>query len=333
MGSAAARRRRAIVAASSLSAVRVAASRLTDFRVSPVRVAAFRVAAFRVSAFRAFRVAAFVVTALVVAGCTGVADLHIPTPPSLPPGAAATTTVVSDLTGAALPTVPIPTPPKVLLVPGKASLTGTVTGPSGVVAGATVLVERLVGAGVGSTTVPTQPDGTWKVTGILGGLYRIRAWHVPDLDLITPQIVLLAPTDNTNVNLTLLPYSGQSLSATISPAAPLVGQVTTLVVLASQQAVGSDGIIRATPLAGANIFVLAAGDVVLAGTNPGTSDSSGRIVLSLGCSSIGPVGLSAVLNGFNTFPLTVPDCTIFVPPPSTTTPTTRAPKSSTTTAP
>ncbi len=78
---------------------------------------------------------------------------------------------------------------------------------------------------------------------------------------------------------------------------------------------GSDGIVRATPLPGANIFVTAAGDVVLAGTNPGTSTSppAGVQLAPRRCSAVGPVGLSATLNGLSTFPLTVPDCSAFIP--------------------
>jgi hypothetical protein len=218
------------------------------------------------------------------------------------------------------------------LTPGMASLSGIVTGPSGVVAGATVLIERLVPEGadadaVGSKTVTAGADGSWMLTGILGGLYRVRAWLAPDLDLTTPTVLLLGATQNMQVSLTLMSYSGQSVSATISPSPPEVGQVATLVVEATQQAVGSDGIVRATPLPGANIFVSAAGDVVLAGTNPGTSNGAGQMQLSLGCSSVGPVGLSATLDGLSTFSLTVPDCSVFVAP-ITTLPTITAPTSS-----
>jgi hypothetical protein len=274
------------------------------------------------------RWATVALVAVLVAGCSGVANLHIPISAStVPTPGAVATTVVSDLSGVSLTPVPSAPPPPVLLTPGQASLSGIVDGPTGVVAGATVLIERLVGTAVGSKTVAAQADGTWTLTGILGGLYRVRAWHVPDLDLTTPQILLLGAGQNMQVTLTLMAYNGQSLSATVSPAPPEVGQTAALVVQATQQAVGSDGIVRATPLPGANIFVSAAGDVVLAGSNPGTSNAAGQMQLALGCAAIGPVGLSATLNGLSTFPLTVPDCSAFIP--VITTPTTiTAPTSS-----
>ncbi len=266
---------------------------------------------------RGWVVAATVVVA--AAGCTGIANLHIPTPPSTVAGDATGTTVTTDLTGVALAPLPSAPPATVSLIPGNASLSGIVTGPLGVVPGATVLLERLVGDSVGAKTVTAAADGTWKMMGILGGRYRVRAWRAPDLALTAPQILLLGAKDNQNLTLTLMSYSGQNLTAAVAPSPPLVGQVTRLVIQATQQTVGGDGVVRGAPLPGVSIFAFAAGNVVLAGTNPGTTDAGGRLSLSLGCSSVGPVGLSATINVATTFPLAVPDCVVFVPPPVVTT--------------
>jgi len=256
---------------------------------------------------------------LVVSACTGVANLNIPTPPNTQPVEGATTTVTSDLSKVALPPLGSTPPTTVVLTPGQASLSGIVTGPAGVAGGATVLVERLVGDSVGAKTVPAAADGTWKLTGILGGRYRIRAWKAPDLALTTPQILLLGAKENQNITLTLIAYSGQNLTAAVAPNPPLVGQVATLVIQATQQTVGGDGVVRGAPLPGASILVFASGNAVLAGTNPGVTDASGRMTLAVGCASIGPLGLSATINSLTSFPLTVPDCSVFIPPPITAT--------------
>jgi len=258
---------------------------------------------------------------LLVAGCSNIANLSIPTPPPGSPGVvgATSTTAVSDLTGAALPTVASTPPTSVVLTPGTSTLSGIVIGPSGTVGGATVFIERLVNASVGSKMVTTAADGTWKLANIVGGTYRVRAWQAPDLDLITPQILLLPVGAAMSVNLTLMSYSGESATATVSPSPPVVGEVAILTVQVLQETVGPDGVVRGSPLAGANVEVVAAGNVVLAGTNPGTTDSSGAMSLDLGCSSIGPVGLSALVNGLTSFPLTVADCSEGIP--TVTTPT------------
>ncbi len=268
-----------------------------------------------------------VATGLLLAGCTGIANLHIPTPPNTQAGQGATTTVTQVLSGVSLaPVAPAPST-TVVLVGGQASLSGIVVGPSGPVPGATVYVERLVGDSVGAKAVPTAPDGTWKLPGILGGRYRIRAWHAPDLALTTPQILLLGVKDNPNVTLTLMAYNGQNLTAAVAPSPPQVGQVASLVLQATQQVVGGDGVVRGAPLPGASVLVFAAGNVVLAGTNPGITDATGRMALQMGCATVGPVGLSATVNSLTSFPLTVADCSIFVPPVTTAT-TVKPPSSS-----
>jgi hypothetical protein len=258
-------------------------------------------------------------TSVLFAGCTGIANLHIPTPPPGSPGGApaATTTVVSNLSGVALPSVPPGPPPTVPLGPGTTTLTGIVTGPSGVVAGATVLVERLVDNAVGSKMVSSAADGTWKLPNILGGLYRIRAWQAPALDLVTPQIVLLGAGATMSVPLSLMAYSGESATASVAPSPPQVGVVSTLTINIVGETVGADGVVRAAPQPGATVTVLAAGNVVLAGTNPGTSDRSGQVSLALGCSSVGPVGLSVTIDNSTTIPVTVPDCYVPVAPVTT----------------
>jgi hypothetical protein len=269
------------------------------------------------------RLAPAAVTASLLASCTGVADLHIPTPPVGSPNAAgATTTVTSDLTAVSLNPVGSTPPTAVVLTPGDASLSGIVTGPTGPIGGATVLVERLVGDSVGGKTVAAQADGTWKLGGIKGGRYRIRAWRPPDLAMLTPQVVLLGATDNPSVTLPLMAYNGQSVTAAVAPSPPQVGQAATLVVQATQQAVGGDGIVRAGPLTGSNVFVLAAGNVLLTGTNPGPTDAGGKLAVLLTCVTAGPVGLSASLDGLTTFPLTVPDCVPAAVPAPPSTPTT-----------
>jgi hypothetical protein len=190
----------------------------------------------------------------------------------------------------------------------------------GPVGGATVLVERLVGDSVGAKTVATAADGSWHLTGILGGRYRVRAWRPPDLTVITPQILLVGRTDNASVALNLMTYNGVSLSATVAPNPPQVGVPTTVVVQATQQVVGSDGVVRAGPFAGATLAISGAGAVVFVGTNPSPTDATGRLTLIMGCVTPGPVGLAGTFDGVTSIPIPVPDCTAAAAPtPSTVT--------------
>jgi hypothetical protein len=211
----------------------------------------------------------------------------------------------------------------VALGPGTSSLSGIVTGPDGVVGGATVQVERYVNGSFGSKTVAASADGLWRLGGILGGVYEIRAWQAPDLAMTAPQVVELGAGTNQNVNLTLMSFNGESVSASVIPDPPQVGDPATLTIQAEEETVGTDGVVRGAPLAGASIDVVAAGNVILAGANPGTTDNTGALDLSLDCSSVGPVGLTATVNGLNSYSLAIPDCAATVPTfPVITSPTT-----------
>ena len=276
-------------------------------------------------------IGALIVVALLVvllAGqCTGVGNLSFPEPPSTVAAPDATTTVIPDLTGVSITPVAAAAPTTVALTGGKASLSGVVIGPTGAIPSATVLVERLVGDAVGGTTIPTGADGTWKLTGIRGGRYRIRAWRAPDLALTTPQILFLAGTDNQTLSLNVSQFSatGTAAAATVVPNPPVIGMVATLTVQITSQVVGNDGVVRSSGIPGDQVSLTDAGNVVIAGANPGTTDASGRVAWQIGCVSTGPEGMQAVVNGINSYPLVTPDCSNVLIVPTT------APGSSSTT--
>jgi hypothetical protein len=269
--------------------------------------------------------AVIVVAVLVVLSarqCTGVGNLSFPVPPSTVAAPDATTTVVPDLSGVSIAPVVAAVPTTVSLTPGKAGLSGVVIGPGGPVPSATVLVERLVGDAVGATSVPTGADGSWKLTGIRGGRYRIRAWRAPDLALTTPQILFLGGTDNQSLALNVSQFnangSTDTLTATVTPNPPPVGIVATLTVQIMSQVVGNDGVVRFAPIPGDQVSLTDAGNVVIAGANPGTTDAGGRVSWQIGCVSPGPESIQAVVNGITSYPLTTPDCSnVGIVPPTT----------------
>lgn len=264
------------------------------------------------------------VLALVVRGCagSGVRNLSFPTPPSTASGSGDTTTTgIPDLTRTSLTPVPAGAPRTVPIVPGAATLAGVVTGPNGVVAGAIVHAERLIGDAIGATNIATQPDGTWRMPGILGGRYRIRAWRAPDLALTTPQILYLRGNETQNLSLSLATFNGISASASVTPGTPLLGQTVILVVQVSTQAVGTDGVVREAPLPAAMVDVTSAANVTINGDHPATADANGRATWLMTCSAPGPEVLSATVDSVSNFPLTTPDCgsTAYVPPTTSTT--------------
>ena len=127
-----------------------------------------------------------VVLSLVVfslGGCSTGTMRGLPPPPStivLPPSTSAA--IQPAFHNNALPVLTgSTTSSSVPLGPGRVSFSGVVADPSGnPVPGATVRIERLVGAGVGVLDVTTGNDGRYAVTNALAGLLRVRAWRAPD---------------------------------------------------------------------------------------------------------------------------------------------------------
>jgi hypothetical protein len=257
---------------------------------------------------------------LLLAGCGGhVTDLAFPTPPSSSP--ALTTTGAPDLTGAKLAGVPGESRSTVAVGPGGATLNGTVVAPSGTVGGADVHIERLVGNQVGAMDVVAQADGTWSLPRVLGGRYRVRAWRPPDLSLINPEIFFLNGTDTMSLTLELQQFNASTVSSAIAPKPPVVDQPAALAVELTTQTVDAQGVVRAQPVANANIELSAGGVWTIAGPNPAVTGADGTVSWNVVCGQPGPQPLTAVVDNTDTYSVKVPACAL-PPPVATTVPTT-----------
>lgn len=262
--------------------------------------------------------------AVAAAGCSaGVENLSFPNPPpvtagqpqtstaTLPPGLASTAEAPVD--GATTTTAPA-------VGPGPATLNGTVLGPGGPVGGAVVEADRLVGDAVAVAHTTTAADGSWSLRNILGGRYRVRAWHGPNLDLPSPQIIFLAAGQPQSLTLQLSAYPGPQVSSAVNPANPVAGQPVNLVVQVTNPTVGSDGVLTYQPVGATPVALVDGPGWRVKGANQAPTDANGRALFSLVCTTPGPDPLSAQVGAGNPTPLQMPDCTAPPPPPVATTP-------------
>jgi hypothetical protein len=257
---------------------------------------------------------------LAATGCAGVQTLSYPPPPPT----------------AALPVVTRPTLPNNLpsvfeagvpgattllppaIRPGSSTINGTVLGPIGPIGGASVEADRLVGDQEASVRTTTAADGSWSIPGILGGRYRVRAWQVPGLDLLSPQIFFLAAGQAESVTLQLASFTGPNVAAAIAPAAPVEGERDNLVVQVTNPTVGSDGVVRQLPAAGVSVALVDGPQWTVYNVNPRPAGPDGRVVFVVSCQGVGSVPLSVTVNSGLPTPLTLPGCA----PGATTTTTT-----------
>ena len=256
---------------------------------------------------------------VLLAGCGGVETLsfHKP-PPTTAPRTTSPLTLPGDL--ASVRQTPVPgatttTLPKI--GPGNASITGSVFGPGGPVAGATVEVVRLVGNQLASANATTAADGSFTIGNILGGRYRVRAWHSPDLSMTAPQMFFLEGGQPHNVTLRLVGFSGPDIATSVNPSVLYLGDVANLLVQATTPAVGPDGVVRYQPVVGTTVTLTNGPNWTVYNSNPQTTGTNGRVLFQIGCSQTGDNPLSVTVGSGN--PQTVPTPACVQPAPPTTT--------------
>lgn len=275
----------------------------------------------------AVRVLGAVVAATVLSGCG--ATIHTLAFPTPPPAAPTATTVapLPDTHALVVPPVPgITTTTAPAIGPGGATIMGTVLGPAGPVAGATVEADRVVGSRLATMEATTGTDGSFTIAGVLGGVYRLRAWQSPALALVTPQLFFLADTGTHQVSLLLGSYSGLSVSTSMAPQLVGVGGYANLVVSVSSQVVGADGVIRPSPVVGQPVSVDGGTGWTPLGLDPATTDTSGEAAIEFQCAVIGAGPLIVTVAGATPATVTTPSCvaaeptTTTLPPDSGTVP-------------
>lgn len=259
------------------------------------------------------RMVAVVAALIAFSACQPKAVPPLPPAPSIPP---TTTTTIIDYSQVGLSGVPGRTTTTVAMGPGRATLSGSVNGPDGPVAGAVVHAERLVGDAVATMDVLTGDDGRFTMPTILGGRFRVRAWKpAPDnLALAEPQVFFLEGSEKKELNLTLTRYQGVSVTAAIAPDPPFIDNPANLVVLAVNREVGADGIVRSSPIANIRAELFGTGDWRVLTPVATAADEAGRARWTLVCRRVGNQPLSVVIGEASAFNLNLPPCT--VPPPS-----------------
>ena len=253
------------------------------------------------------RPAAVVLLALLMAACTRGAVDELPAPPTT--GPTTSTTARPDLSGVVLADVPGATTTTVVLTPGEAALQGIVAGPDGLVAGATVLIERLVGDGVGAATVITGADGKWTAPNILGGRYRVRAWRAPDLALTTPLSFFLENKESRDTDLKVESYSGVVVTSAVAPSPPVVDEPVRLVARAYTRSVDEQGIVRNQALPSVQLELIGSSQWKVETANPTFADDSGQADWILRCTNLGSHALAVRVGGSGEAqPLRLPAC-------------------------
>jgi predicted small lipoprotein YifL len=245
------------------------------------------------------------VAASALAACSKKGGYDFPPPPSTTPDESST---IPDYSNVQLARVSGRTTTTIDNSPGQAHISGFVVAPQGAVPGATVHAERLVDDSVLALDVATNPDGSFHIDNVQGGRYRLRAWRVPDLAQTTPVIFFVNGNENKmGVNLQVTQYTGTNVMPAIAPNPPTVGDPANLAVQVTTVVVDPTGIVRATPVVGAQVDLQGSGNWQLQSSSTEFTDASGNAVWRLTCGSTGSQPLSVLVNGTG-YPLNLPPC-------------------------
>jgi hypothetical protein len=209
-----------------------------------------------------------VVALLLAGGCSDDDDAE-PSPTTESP----TRTSIVDYTGVVLPGVGGETT-STIDETGTARLVGTVTGPRGPVAGATVRIDRLVAGREIRKDVLSAADGRWELRGVPGGRYRVRAFLPPVYAQLQPEVRFLADGEEHSFDLVVEDQRGIVVRPDVAPDQPALGGDVNLVVLVVQRTVSPDGIVRSEPVRGAFVQLLGLGRWVLRDDGDGPTDTT-----------------------------------------------------------
>jgi hypothetical protein len=258
--------------------------------------------------------------AAVAVACTSAPQAKIPEPPSVP----ATTTTLppfdfSKTIVAAVETAP-GTTTTVPLIPGTLTISGRATGPDGLLPQATVRLQRFVGNESTTIDVLTDDTGTFKVVGVAGGRWKIRAWRAPDLVTAAPSVVFLVnDTPPEPLDLRMVRRSGTVVTPSLAPVPLPLGAPASLAVLVSTQSVDAQGIVRSAPQPFVTVELVGTGAWRVNSENPTLADESGTARWSVRCIAEGTQPLSVLVDNAATYALELPRCGL---PPTTTSSTT-----------
>lgn len=227
-----------------------------------------------------------------IAACSG-RDGGLPSPSSTSSTSPEATTTTIDYSKVPLEPVAGRTT-TTFVTSGSVTLTGRVDGPDGLVPGAMVFVDRLVGDGVQSFRVDTIEDGTWKLEKLPGGRYRLRAAVPPRLTTAEPVIFYVEDGATRDTSLVLQVHDGLAGVAGTTPAAPVVGDSLNLAVQIVERFVDETGTGRSRPVAGVRVEVQQIGWSEI--DDPvGVTDGDGFVVFAYRCERVGEVDARAIV--------------------------------------
>ena len=250
-----------------------------------------------------------VLLAVLTPACDGGEDRALPTttPTTAPPPTEAPVTTAQVTTTTVLGPPRSTTTVPVEISPGSAGISGSVLGPQGPVAGARVLVERLVGDQLAAVQVDA-PNGSFMLPSIRGGRYRVRAWKQPDHYQPQAEAFFLAADEQKSVELRVVRVGEVNAEVTVEPNPPPREEPFALTVFLFAGSVSPEGVLQAAPRAGQEVQIALGPGLGLTSPDRARTDNAGKATFGARCRTAGPQSGELRVSAAVRIPLALPEC-------------------------
>ena len=130
----------------------------------------------------------------------------------------------------------------------------------------------------------------------------------PDLALVAPQVFYLNGDETRTLQLQVSHYGGTNVTAAIAPNPPLTDEPANLAVQVTTAVVDTEGVVRATPLVGAQVTLQSGGNWAVQSSPSEFTDAAGQAYWQVICQAPGNQLLYALV-GTQSYGLNLPACT------------------------
>ena len=146
---------------------------------------------------------------------------------------------------------------------GNSKLAGIITGPSGPLEGAEVVVQRFTNAGAAVVRTKTNSEGRWQVSGVHGGRFRVRAFVPGRFASAGSEVFFLAGGETKRHNVNLAKPTEEPIVRGIVIGDAHVGGAGSAMVFVANREIDDDGKIRQVAAAGVEVSLLVDGVAVI----------------------------------------------------------------------
>jgi hypothetical protein len=199
-------------------------------------------------------------------------------------------------------------PVEIEMTGGKARLIGTVSGPDGPIAGATVGIQRVTSEGIGDLQVLTNGEGKWAADRMPGGTYRVRAW-IPGISTSGgSEVRYLEEDEKAEFAFTILAVDPTPTIEFVHGGPIYAAHSGSVAMVMTSRVIDENGIVVTSPVVGALVTVQTTFGVTVATSPIQLTDANGTASFTLTCLGVASGGTITATSGVVSHTFSLPEC-------------------------